>query len=124
MQRLSDERVLAAVESRRAEALATLRFVHEHPELGHEEHECSRYLVETLDRGGLEVARGIAGMPTAFSATLVGGRPGRSVGLVALYDAVPVFRPGGEVEPVHSVRSRRDRRWRRSDGARAVRSAL
>ena len=102
MQRLSDERVLAAVESRRAEALATLRFVHEHPELGHEEHECSRYLIETLERGGLEVERGVAGMPTAFSATLVGRRPGRSVGLVALYDAVPVFRPGGEVEPVHS----------------------
>jgi metal-dependent amidase/aminoacylase/carboxypeptidase family protein len=100
--RLSDERILAAVESRRPAALETLRFVYQHPELGHEEHECCRHLVETLERGGLEIQRAAAGMPTAFRATLAGGRPGRSVGLVALYDAVPVFRPSGEIEPVHS----------------------
>jgi metal-dependent amidase/aminoacylase/carboxypeptidase family protein len=41
-------------------------------------------------------------MPTAFRATLTGAAPGRSVGRVALYDAVPVFRPDGSIEPVHS----------------------
>ena len=51
---------------------------------------------------GLDVERGVAGMQTAFRATLRGSRPGRSVGLVALYDAVPVFRPDGTIEPVHS----------------------
>jgi metal-dependent amidase/aminoacylase/carboxypeptidase family protein len=41
-------------------------------------------------------------MSTAFRATLAGGRAGPSIGLVALYDAVPVFRPDGTIEPVHS----------------------
>jgi metal-dependent amidase/aminoacylase/carboxypeptidase family protein len=99
---VDDQRILAAVESKREAALAAHRFVHEHPELSHEEHACSRYLGAVLEAAGLEVERGLAGMETAFRATLRGSRPGRSVGLVALYDAVPVFRPNGTIEPVHS----------------------
>lgn len=76
--------------------------MHEHPELSHEERECARYLCDALEEGGLEVERGVAGMSTAFRATLAGGRAGPSIGLVALYDAVPVFRPDGTIEPVHS----------------------
>jgi metal-dependent amidase/aminoacylase/carboxypeptidase family protein len=99
---VDDQRILAAVDSKRDAALAAHRFVHEHPELSHEEHECSHYLCDVLEGAGLEVERGIAGMETAFQATLRGTRPGRSVALVALYDAVPVFRPDGTIEPVHS----------------------
>jgi metal-dependent amidase/aminoacylase/carboxypeptidase family protein len=99
---VDDQRILAAVESKREAALEAHRFVHEHPELSHEEHECSRYLCNVLESGGLEVERGVAGMETAFRATLRCAGPGRSVGLVALYDAVPVFRPDGTIEPVHS----------------------
>jgi metal-dependent amidase/aminoacylase/carboxypeptidase family protein len=99
---MNDERILAAVESKRAQALATHRFVHEHAELSHEEHECMRHITSVLEAGGLEVARGVAEMKTAFTATLAGALPGRTVGLVCLYDAVPVFRPDGSIEPVHS----------------------
>jgi metal-dependent amidase/aminoacylase/carboxypeptidase family protein len=99
---VNDHRILSAVESKRDVALATHRFVHEHPELSHAESECAAYLCDLLEAAGLEVERGVAGMATAFRATLRGARPGRSVGLVALYDAVPVFRPGGTIEPVHS----------------------
>jgi metal-dependent amidase/aminoacylase/carboxypeptidase family protein len=99
---MNDERILVAVESKRDVALATHRFVHQHPELSHEEHECAGYLCDVLEAAGLDVERGSAGMPTAFQATLTGALPGRSVGLVALYDAVPVFRPDGTIEPVHS----------------------
>ena len=41
-------------------------------------------------------------METAFRARLRCARPGRSVGLVALYDAVPSVPPHGGIEPVHS----------------------
>jgi metal-dependent amidase/aminoacylase/carboxypeptidase family protein len=99
---VNDQRFLAAVESKRDIALETHRFVHEHAELSHEEYACSEYLCKLFERAGLDVERGIAGMDTAFRATLRGSRPGRSVGLVALYDAVPVFRPDGTIEPVHS----------------------
>ena len=99
---MNDERILAAVESRRAIAIETHRFVHEHPELAHEERDCSRYLANALESAGFDVEPGIAGMETAFRATLTLGREGDSVGLVALYDAVPVFRPDGSIDPVHS----------------------
>ena len=75
---MNDDRILAAVESKRADALGTHRFVHEHPELSHEEHECSRHIVDMLEQAGLEVNRGVAGMKTAFRATLVGAVPGRT----------------------------------------------
>ncbi len=99
---MNDDRILSAVDSKRDVALATHRFVHEHPELSHAEHECAGYICDVLETAGLEVERGVAGMETAFRATLRGALPGRSVGLVALYDAVPVFRPDGTIEPVHS----------------------
>jgi metal-dependent amidase/aminoacylase/carboxypeptidase family protein len=77
-------------------------FVHQHPELGHEEYRCCEYLCAALTRAGLEVERGSAGMDTAFRATLNGTRAGRSLGVVCLYDAVPAVRPDGRIEAVHS----------------------
>jgi metal-dependent amidase/aminoacylase/carboxypeptidase family protein len=99
---IADADVLTAVDAQASALRDTMRFVHDHPELGHEEHECAAYLCETLGNAGLEVERGIAGMDTAFRATLRGARPGRSVGLVCLYDAVPAMHPDGRVEAVHS----------------------
>jgi len=94
--------VLAAVDGQTQTIRETTRFIHEHPELGHEEYECSRYLCETLAAAGLEVEPGVAEMATAFRATLRGGSPGATVGLVCLYDAVAAVRPNGRTEPVHS----------------------
>jgi metal-dependent amidase/aminoacylase/carboxypeptidase family protein len=99
---MEDDQVLEAVERRRDRALEIHAFVHSHPELAHEEHECCRRLTTALEQGGLDIETGVAGMPTAFRATLHGRLPGRAVGLVAVYDAVPVFRPDGTIEPVHS----------------------
>lgn len=80
----------------------TVNFVHAHPELAYEEHECSRFLVGRLEAAGFEVEPGVAGMETAFRARLEGGRPGETVGIVDLYDAVPAVREAGRIEPVHS----------------------
>lgn len=99
---ISAEEVLAAVAARGDLIRETMRFVHEHPELGHEEWECSSYLCDLLSAEGLEVEREAAGMPTAFRATLLGSRPGPTVALVCLYDAVAAVRADGRVEPVHS----------------------
>ena len=94
--------VLAAIAAQQAQIGETMQFVHEHPELGHEEHECARYLCDTLAAAGLEVDRGVGGMETAFRASLQGERPGATIGLVCLYDAVTAVRRDGRVEPVHS----------------------
>jgi metal-dependent amidase/aminoacylase/carboxypeptidase family protein len=94
--------VLDAVSSQTETISAISRFVHEHPELGHEERECSHYLCDTLAAAGLEVEQGVAGMETAFRATLTGANPGRTTGFVCLYDAVAAVRPDGRTEAVHS----------------------
>jgi metal-dependent amidase/aminoacylase/carboxypeptidase family protein len=96
------EEILTAV-ARQLDAIReSMQFVHGHPELGHEEYECTRHLCETLEAAGLGVDRRVAGMDTAFRATLHGSRPGATVGLVCLYDAVPAVRPDGRTEAVHS----------------------
>ncbi len=97
-----DRDVLAAVDARAALIGEVMKFVHGHPELGHEEYECCRFLCETLRGVGFDVEAGAGGMPTAFRAVLDGAGPGRAVGLVCLYDAVPAVRQDGRVEPVHS----------------------
>ena len=94
--------VLEAVAAQTGVISEVSRFVHDHPELGHEEHECSRYLRDTLAAAGLEVERGVAGMETAFRATLHGSGAGRTTGFVCLYDAVAAVRPDGRTEAVHS----------------------
>src|SRR5207244_5777792 len=63
---------------------------------------CSAHVVEKLAGAGLEVELGIASMPTAFRATLCGARPGRTVGIVVLYDAVPAVAADGSLVPTHS----------------------
>jgi metal-dependent amidase/aminoacylase/carboxypeptidase family protein len=94
--------VLDAVSAQTGFIAEISRFVHNHPELGHEEHECSRYLCDLLAAAGLEVERGVAGMDTAFTATLRGARQGRTTGFVCLYDAVAAVREDGRTEAVHS----------------------
>ena len=102
MTRIPDSEALAAVEAQATAARSVMRFVHDHAELAHEEHQCSAHVATTLERAGYRIERGVGDMPTAFRATLTGARPGRSVGLVALYDAVASIREDGSISPVHS----------------------
>ena len=97
-----DRALLAAVTARRPLIDHTARFINAHPELAHEEHICSAHLQHTFDMLGLDVEAGLAGMETGFRATLQGGRPGRSVGIVALFDAVASVPETGGFAAVHS----------------------
>ncbi len=56
-------------------------------EVGLEERESSRTLIEWLEEEGFRVERGVAGMPTAFIAELGSGAP--RIGILAEYDALP-----------------------------------
>jgi metal-dependent amidase/aminoacylase/carboxypeptidase family protein len=98
----NDEEVLASVVQHRPEIEAAIGFVHAHPELAHEEVECSGFLAGQLAEAGYGVERGVAGLPTAFRARLEGRGDGPAVGIVDLYDAVPAVREDGSLEPVHS----------------------
>ena len=100
--RPADDRLRAAVARNARLVRDTIRAIHAHPELPHEEHASSRHLMQTLGSLGLDVEAGLAGMETGFRATLRGASPGRTVGIVALYDAVAAVPPEGGIRAVHS----------------------
>lgn len=126
--RIADSEVIEAVAAQREAIAQTVAFVHAHPELAHEEWACAAHLAARLSDAGFDVQEGIAGLATAFRARLGGGRAGRTVGLVALYDAVAAVRDDGSVQAVHScghgpvagaVQERRSRSRRCASGSRA-----
>ncbi len=69
--------------------ISTSDWMYENPEIGLSEYQASARLTDILSEFGATVERGIAGMPTAFSAKLPGGKEGPKVAIVAEYDALP-----------------------------------
>jgi len=61
----------------------------QNPELSWQEVESARRLCDFLQSHGFTVEAGIAGLETAFKATLDSGRPGPTVAFIAEYDALP-----------------------------------
>jgi len=53
------------------------------------EHRSAEYLADLLETEGFTVERGVAGMPTAFVATLRHGAGGPTLGVLAEFDALP-----------------------------------
>ncbi|MFQ5521530.1 MAG: amidohydrolase, partial [Candidatus Methylomirabilia bacterium] len=62
--------------------------IHATPELGYQEVKASAWLVEFLEAKGFKVERGVAGVETAFRATLETG-DGPTVAVLCEYDALP-----------------------------------
>jgi amidohydrolase len=64
--------------------------IHDNPELGYQEVNACAWLAEFLGAHGFEVERGVAGVETAFRATLETGS-GPTIALLCEYDALPVI---------------------------------
>lgn len=74
---------------RHADALVAIRRdIHQHPELGFEEHRTSELVAQHLERWGYRVERGIAG--TGVVGQLVCGDGPHRLGLRADMDALPI----------------------------------
>ncbi len=56
-------------------------------EVGLQENKSAELLAQTLEENGFDVVRGVAGMPTAFTASWGSGSP--KIGFLAEYDALP-----------------------------------
>lgn len=69
------------------------RDIHQHPELGDQEHRTARLVAEHLRNLGLEVHTGIA--RTGVVGILQGAKPGPTVALRADMDALPIKEPPG-----------------------------
>jgi amidohydrolase len=64
-------------------------YIHANPELALQERIASSSLADRLEGAGFAVERGVAGMETAFTATLPGRGAGPEVAIMAEYDALP-----------------------------------
>ena len=92
---MADVVALKAAAQREVEQVARMLidcsdWMADNPELGLQEYKASARLTEMLEEFGAEVERGIAGLDTAFRATLPGGSPdGPTIAIIAEYDALP-----------------------------------
>ena len=76
------------------------RQIWEWAEVGYQEKKSSALLADALQAGGFRVERGVAGIPTAFVATIGSGRP--VIGILGEYDALPGL--SQQAEPVRQSR--------------------
>lgn len=80
-------RAIEYIEEKRLHIIRISDDIWRFAEVGLHEHKSSECLAEALEKEGFCVARGVAGMPTAFSATWGAGRP--VIGFLGEYDALP-----------------------------------
>lgn len=63
--------------------------LYDHPELGDEEYESSKLLINFLESHHFKVESGIVDRPTAFKAEFTSSQPGPTIAYLAEYDALP-----------------------------------
>jgi amidohydrolase len=83
------QRVMAEVDARRDDLIYIADTIHANPEVAFEEFESAALLSGTLEENGFAVERGVAGLETAFIATLCGQDDAPVVAFLAEYDALP-----------------------------------
>jgi amidohydrolase len=84
------DRVGGAVDRLADELESLSRRIHDNPELGYQEVKAAGWLSEFLERHGFKVERGVAGVDTAFRATLETGA-GPTIAILCEYDALPAI---------------------------------
>src|SRR5262245_16341124 len=85
---------IAEIAARLTPELVALRnAIHQHPELAFEEHETAKAVTAYLKKLGFPVKTGIG--KTGVVAVLEGARPGRTIGIRADMDALPIHEQTG-----------------------------
>ena len=82
-------RVTEAVDGLAEELQRLSLQIHANPELCFKEEKAHAWLTEFLEKRGLQVERGVGGLPTAFRARVPGHGPGPTIAIMAEYDALP-----------------------------------
>ena len=79
------ERVSREIHSNAGRIIELARQIGENPELGFAEYQASALLTQTLEQAGYTIEKPLAGLETAFRATLGVGKP--NIALLCEYDA-------------------------------------
>src|SRR5947209_3468439 len=90
-----------SIRARSDDAWAMARQICEWAEPGYQEKRSSALLADALEKAGFRVERGVAGIPTAFTATAGSGTP--VIGILGEYDALPEL--AQEAVPVRQPRA-------------------
>ncbi|MEQ9411837.1 MAG: amidohydrolase [Fuerstiella sp.] len=93
---LVQKQLLASIESRREASWQIAQKIWRAAEPGYQESESSALLADTLQDAGLRVTRGVAGIPTAFTAEFGAGSP--VIGILGEFDALPGLSQTAEPE--------------------------
>ncbi|WP_064745607.1 amidohydrolase [Pseudonocardia acaciae] len=84
-----DDEIRDVITGARPQLVRLSHYIHEHPELAFAEHRAVSAVAEAAERADFDVRVGIAGLPTALTATF--GDGDMTVGLCAEYDALPAI---------------------------------
>ena len=95
------EQYLNVIEEKSAVFRDIADFLWENPEIPFHEYKAAQRITEVLEAEGFSVVRGVAGMPTAFTATYGSGSP--KVGILAEYDALSGMSQAGCIAQKKSV---------------------
>ncbi len=83
------QKIWQAVDKIAPELIELSDWMYHNPEIGHQEFESSKRLVELLEKHGFEVEYPYGGMATAFRAEYDTGEEGPTIAILAEYDALP-----------------------------------
>jgi amidohydrolase len=86
-------RIAKIVEARTKELIALRQQLHQHPELAFEEHETAKAVTGFLSKLGIKFRTGIG--KTGVVAVIDGAKPGKTVGIRADMDALPILEQTG-----------------------------
>ena len=79
--------LLNSIEQKSSELTALSDKIWAAAEVAFREEKSSEYLIKYAEENGLKVEKGLAGMPTAFTATYGEGKP--VIGIIGEFDALP-----------------------------------
>ncbi|PFO09002.1 amidohydrolase [Bacillus sp. AFS076308] len=84
------DKLMKMLEERKKEMIEIRRYLHENPELSFEEENTSKYIEEFYKGKDVEVQTNVGG-GHGLIVTITGGKPGKTIGLRADFDALPIF---------------------------------
>ena len=83
------QRAVAIVDSLATRLVEIADDIHAHPEIRFQERYAAKLLADEMEKAGLKVERGTAGMETAFRGDFDSGKAGPTIAILGEYDALP-----------------------------------
>jgi len=83
------EKLMKMLDERKDEMIQIRRFLHEHPEISFEEEKTANYIADFYKGKDVDIQTNV-GNGYGIIVTIVGGKPGKTIGLRADFDALPI----------------------------------